>query len=187
MKPTLTQIFNDEEADDIFDYLLTKDIEYHKPYLRFNQMVKVPRGQASYTLNENIHYNYGNTAGGSPVNEVMDERLKEITHKVNEATGSNYNTALMNVYKTGKDNIALHEDKEKDWVQGTGFATVAFGEERVFLIEENKSKEKQRINHKKGLCIEMPYPMNQHYKHGVPPCRTEKCRISLTFREISEA
>ena len=187
MEPILTQIFNDKEADDIFDYLMTKDIEYHKPYLRFNQMVKVPRGQASYTLSENIHYNYGNTAGGSPVNEVMDERLKEITHKVNEATGCNYNTALMNVYKTGKDNIALHEDKEKDWVQGTGFATVAFGEERAFLIEENKSKEKQRISHRKGLCIEMPYPMNQHYKHGVPPCRTEKCRISLTFREISEA
>ena len=66
MKPTLTQIFNDDEADDIFDYLLTKDIEYHKPYLRFNQMVKVPRGQASYTLNENIHYNYENTAGAAP-------------------------------------------------------------------------------------------------------------------------
>ena len=55
------------------------------------------------------------------------------------------------------------------------------------MIEENKSTEKQRIPHRKGLCIEMPYPMNQHYKHGVPPCRTEKCRISLTFREISEA
>ena len=187
MKPVLIQVFTGEEADDIFAYLLTKEIEYHKPYKRFNQMVKVPRGQASYTLNENIHYNYGNTAGGSPVNEVMDERLREITHKVNEATGRNYNTILMNVYKTGKDNIALHQDKETDWVPGTGFATVSFGEERPFLIEENITKEKLRIPHKKGLCIEMPYPMNQHYKHGIPTCRTEKCRISLTFREINQS
>ena len=143
MQAILTQIFTEEEAEEIFDYLLTKDIEYHKPYKRFNQMVKVPRGQASYTLNENIHYNYGNTAGGSPVNEVMDEKLREITQRVNGATGNSYNTILMNVYKDGKDNIALHQDKEADWVPGTGFATVAFGAERPFLIE-------------------MPFPMNQH-------------------------
>ena len=186
MQAILTQIFTEEEAEEIFDYLLTKDIEYHKPYKRFNQMVKVPRGQASYTLNEKIHYNYGNTAGGSPVNEVMDEKLREITQRVNGATGNSYNTILMNVYKDGKDNIALHQDKEADWVPGTGFATVAFGAERPFLIEGNATKAKQRILHRKGLCIEMPFPMNQHYKHGIPTCRTEECRISLTFRQIRE-
>ena len=184
MQAKLVQVFSEEEADEIFDYLLTKEYEYHKPYKRFNQTVKVPRGQASYTLHEGIHYNYGNTAGGSPTNEVMDDRLREITHKVNSATGSNYNTILMNVYKDGKDNIALRHDKESDWVANTGFATVAFGAERPFMIECNETKEKQRILHSKGLCIEMPYPMNQHYKHGVPPCKTDQCRISLTLREI---
>jgi hypothetical protein len=34
-------------------------------------MVKVPRGQASFMLNENIHYDYGKTAGGSSPNEIM--------------------------------------------------------------------------------------------------------------------
>jgi len=184
MQAILTQIFTEDEADEIYDYLLTKEIEYHKPYKRFNRMVKVPRGQASYTLSEKIHYNYGNTAGGSPVNEVMDERLKEITRRVNEATGNNYNTILMNVYKDGRDNIALHQDKEFQWVPGTGFATVAFGVARPFQIEHNDTKEKQRILHRKGLCIEMPYPMNQHYKHGIPTCSTDQCRISLTFREV---
>jgi alkylated DNA repair dioxygenase AlkB len=186
MQAIMTQIFTEDEADEIYDYLLTKEIEYHKPYKRFNRMVKVPRGQASYTLSEKIHYNYGNTAGGSPVNEVMDERLREITRRVNEATGNNYNTILMNVYKDGRDNIALHQDKESQWVPGTGFATVAFGVARPFQIEHNDTKQKQRILHTKGLCIEMPYPMNQHYKHGIPTCRTDLCRVSLTFREIME-
>ena len=184
MQAIMTQIFTEEEADEIYDYLLTKEIEYHKPYKRFNRMVKVPRGQASYTLSEKIHYNYGNTAGGSPVNEVMDERLREITRRVNEVTGNNYNTILMNVYKDGRDNIALHQDKESQWVPGTGFATVAFGVARPFQIEHNDTKQKQRILHTKGLCIEMPYPMNQHYKHGIPTCSTDQCRISLTFREV---
>ena len=186
MQAILTQVFTEDGADEIYEYLLTKEIEYHKPYTRFNRTVKVPRGQASYTLSEKIHYNYGNTAGGSPVNEVMDERLREITRRVNEATGNNYNTILMNVYKDGRDNIALHQDKEFQWVPGTGFATVAFGAERPFLIENNATRQKERILHKKGLCIEMPYPMNQHYKHGIPTCKTDQCRISLTFRQIKE-
>jgi len=186
MKPRLIQVFSDEEADDIMAYLLTKEIEYHKPYKRFNKVVKVPRGQASYTLSEDIHYNYGNTAGGSPVNEVMDQQMFKILRKVNEATGNNYNTILMNVYKTGKDNIAQHQDKETDWARNTGFATVSFGATRPFVVVNRETSEKQVIMHNKGLCIEMTHPMNQHYTHGVPPYRTNDCRISLTFREIQQ-
>jgi alkylated DNA repair dioxygenase AlkB len=184
MQAILTQIFTEDEADDIFAYLLTKEIEYHKPYKRFNRIVKVPRGQASYTATPDIHYNYGGTAGGSPINEVMDERMQEITKRVNAATGNSFNTILMNVYRNGNDNIALHQDKETGWAEGSGFATVAFGGERVFLIERNDTKEKTRIMHKKGLCIEMPHPMNSHFKHGVPPNSAKDCRISLTFRQI---
>ena len=186
MQPKLTQVFTEAEADDILAYLLTKDIEYHKPYKRFNKTVKVPRGQASYTLNADIHYNYGNTAGGSPINEVMDDRMREILRKVNEATGNNYNTILMNVYKTGKDNIAQHQDKETDWEPNTGFATVAFGETRPFTIIDCISSERHVFMHEKGLCIEMPFPMNQYFTHGVPPCnKARNCRVSLTFRQIA--
>ena len=70
-------------------------------------MVKVPRGQASFTLNDNIHYNYGRIAGGSPPNEIMCDRLKEITQRVNMVMGRNYNTILMNVYKIIKTALRL--------------------------------------------------------------------------------
>ena len=183
MEPIIRQVFTEEEADEIFEFLLSKDVEYHKPFKRFNKTVKVPRGQASYTISDKIHYNYG-VSGGSPVNEVMDERLLRITEKVHKVLGRIYNTILMNVYKNGKDNIALHKDKATHWVEGTGFCTVAFGQERVFLLEEIATKEKTRIIHKKGYAIELPYPMNSLVLHGVPPCSTENCRISLTFREI---
>ena len=177
------KIFDSTEAAEVYDYLKEKEIEYHKPYKRYNKTVKVPRGQASYTFDNNIHYNYG-VSGGSPINEVMDEQMKGITRKVNEALGTNYNTILMNVYKDGKDSIGLHKDKEVGWVPNTGFATLSFGAERVFLLENNETKEKIKIKHEKGHLINMPYPMNDLYKHAVPPCSTKECRISLTFREI---
>jgi hypothetical protein len=102
-----------------------KAFVYHTPYKRYKKMVKVPRGQASFTMNENIHYNYGRIAGGSPPNEIMCDRLKEITHRVNEGKGRNYNTILMNVYKDNKDALAAHQDKNKNLTR------MGVGRERV--------------------------------------------------------
>ena len=77
------RIFTEEESKEILEFLKEKAYVYHTPYKRYNKMVKVPRGPASFTMNENIHYNYGRIAGGSPPNEVMCDRLKEITQRVN--------------------------------------------------------------------------------------------------------
>ena len=48
------KIFNGSDSKEIYECLLKNNIEYHKPYKRFNRIVKVPRGQASYTLNKNF-------------------------------------------------------------------------------------------------------------------------------------
>ena len=187
MSLVIQQLYNVEEANEIFEYLKTLNFEYHKPYTRYNKTVKVPRGQASFTLDDTIHYNYGRIAGGSPPNIVMTNKLKEITYKVNNALGSNYNTILMNVYKDGKDSIGGHKDNENGWKPNTGFATLSFGCERYFMIEEEETKKRERILHKNGMIIEMPYPMNHHYLHSIPACsnkKADKWRISLTFREI---
>jgi alkylated DNA repair dioxygenase AlkB len=184
------QVYSPEESEEILKYLQTKTFEYHKQYKRYNgrgQTVKVPRGQASFTLDGSIHYDYGSLSGGSPPNEIMCEKLKEITKKINQVLGSNYNTILMNVYKDGKDGISIHKDNETGWAKGTGFATLSFGCERPFLIEKIDTHERRRILHKSGMVIEMPYPMNHFYYHAVPPCSSKIAttwRISLTFREI---
>jgi len=178
------KIYDEEDADKILRFLLDKNYEYHKPYMRFGKMVKVPRGQASYTLNENIHYDYG-VSGGSPVNEVMCDKFKDITARVNEKLGTNYNTILMNVYKDGKDCIGAHKDKEVGWVEGTGFATLAFGATRKFNIVKDEDEILTSIPHKSGWVINMPNPLNQSNTHAVPSQpRVKEPRVSLTFREI---
>ena len=85
--PTVTRIFAAHEAAQLFKHLDQLEVEYHKPYLRFNKPVKVPRGKASFTLDGSIHYSY-KAAGGSPPNRVMDETLLTITARVNESTYS---------------------------------------------------------------------------------------------------
>jgi len=187
--PIVKRIFTEEESKEILEFLKEKAYVYHTPYKRYNKMVKVPRGQASFTLNENIHYNYGRIAGGSPPNEIMCDRLKEITQRVNMVMGRNYNTILMNVYKNNKDCFAAHQDNENGWVKGSSFGTLAFGCERPFVICEIATKNREKIIHKSGEMIELPYPMNSFFTHQVPPCSkaVDEWRISLTFREIEES
>ena len=187
--PIVKRIFTEEESKEILEFLKEKAYVYHTPYKRYNKMVKVPRGQASFTLNENIHYNYGRIAGGSPPNEIMCDRLKEITQRVNMVMGRNYNTILMNVYKNNKDCFAAHQDNENGWVKGSSFGTLAFGCERPFVICEIATKNREKIIHKSGEMIELPYPMNSFFTHQVPSCSkaVDEWRISLTFREIEES
>ena len=178
-------VYADEaERKELFEYLSKLPIDYHKQYKRFNQMVKVPRGQASYTLSADIHYNY-KVSGGSPPNTVMCETLKVITARVNDKLGSNFNTILMNVYKNGDDCIGYHRDRETGWAEGTGFATLCFGAERDFLVKHEASGVVTSVVHRSGYVVHLPWPMNSECLHAVPKRkRVTECRISLTFREI---
>ena len=172
------------ERQAILAYLLTLPIEYHKPYKRFNQIVKVPRGQASFTFDDSVHYDY-KVSGGSPPNTVMTPELKAITQRVNQALGTQFNTILMNVYKDGEDCIGYHRDRETGWEPGTGFATLAFGSERDFLVKHEQTAVVTKTLHKDGHAIHLPHPMNAHHFHAVPKRKKVKqCRVSLTFRQI---
>ena len=173
------------ELRDIFGFLDKLPVEYHKEYKRFNKTVKVPRGQASFTLNADIHYDY-KVSGGSPPNMVMCDRLRQITARVNAVLVTNFNTILMNKYKDGEDCIGFHRDRENGWVEGTGFATLSFGAERDFIVKHEATGETRSILHRDGHVLYLPYPMNQECLHGVPKRkRVKDCRISLTFREIA--
>ena len=183
--PIIARIFTAHEAAQLFSHLVDLEVEYHKPYLRFNKPVKVPRGQASFTLEETIHYSY-KAAGGSPPNHVMDETLLTITARVNEALGTRFNTILMNVYRSGEDCFAFHRDSTDGWVPGSGFATLSFGTIRDFQLRSNETNHVTTIAHEPGVAIYMPHPMNDHFTHGIPKRkRVDECRISLTFREIA--
>jgi hypothetical protein len=170
MVPIVKRIFTEEESKEILEFLKEKVYVYHRTYKRYNKMVKVPRGQVSFTMNENIHYNYGLITGGSLPNEIMCDRLREITQRVNMVMGRNYNTIRMNVYKNNKDCFTTHQDNENGWVKGSSFGTLVFGCDRPFVICEIATKNREKIIHKSGEMIELPYPMNSFFTHQVPSC-----------------
>lgn len=176
-------VYGDIESDQIFDYLSGLSYEYHKKYRRFNKIVKVPRGQASFILSEGVKYAY-KAAGGSPPNVIADCRMKGIIETVNYKLGTNFNTCLMNVYENGEDCIGFHSDDETGWVEGTGFATVAFGTSRDLQVKGPNFRS-INIPHSKGCCIHFKYPSNSRFQHAKPKRkRVLSKHISITLREI---
>ncbi len=50
ISPIVKRIFTEEDSRDILEFLKEKTIAYHRPYKRYNKIVKVPRGQASLRI-----------------------------------------------------------------------------------------------------------------------------------------
>ena len=181
---TNKQVYDLDETAEIYDHLMELPIEFRQ-YKRYNKLVNVPRGQLAFTLTPEVHYDYGRTAGGTPSVLVMDEVLAKITHKVNGALNSNYNTVLLNYYRDGNDYISAHKDNTNGWKPNTGFATLAFGATRDFVLKSDTG-EVVKHAHTSGSVIELPHPMNNTWTHAVPKRKGVKTgRISLTFREIA--
>tara|TARA_R110002110_G_scaffold53349_2_gene154164 strand:+ start:98 stop:682 length:585 start_codon:yes stop_codon:yes gene_type:complete len=181
----IKKIYDNEESDHIFKELDKIPTRYRLEYKRFGKPAVVPRGQTAYTTDDTIYYNYGNIAGGSPNVSVMNDFLLKICNDVNKSLNTNFNTILLNKYKNGLDGIGLHKDNMNGWVKDTGFATIAFGNERDFHIKEDESNILTTVLHKRGEVIHFKHPLNLHFRHGIPKRkRINDCRISLTFREI---
>jgi alkylated DNA repair dioxygenase AlkB len=180
-----SKVYETKESKELFDFLNEIEVEYHKKYIRYNKEFKVPRGQASFTYDESVHYNYP-AAGGSPPNYIMNDKLRKITEKVNKVLATNFNTILLNKYVDGDDCIGFHRDNQIGWAPRSGFATLAFGVARDFQIKCDETKVLTTILHEPGYVIYMPDPMNSTHTHSVPKRRSLRdCRISLTFREIT--
>jgi alkylated DNA repair dioxygenase AlkB len=90
----------------------------------------------------------------------------------------------VNRYKNGKDNIAFHHDRETDWKKGSGFATIAFGAERIIKFRSLSGVTKE-FKHKHGELLHAMPPTNTYWKHAIPcVIDLDDERISLTLRWI---
>ena len=88
--------------------------------------------------------------------------------------------------------IGAHQDNENGWVKGTGFATLAFGCERPFVIREIATKDRRKLFISQGDDrITVSYEFLLHASSSIVLDQYSKALrderwISLKFREIEE-
>jgi len=115
-------------------------------------------------------------------------RLKEL---VEDASGDEFNSCLINYYADGSKNIGWHSDSEKDLIPDHYIASVSLGAERYFDIkprekpkdEAAKTQKQIRLELKHGSLLLMGGDMQKNYLHTVPIQKKVKgARINITFR-----
>ncbi len=174
--------FDNKEADEIFAQLKT-DTPWQQDDIKvFGKVHPQPRLTALFG-NEEKSYSYSNIKMQPlPWNPL----LQKIKSSIESASGTNFTTVLLNLYRNGKDSNGWHADNEKELGINPIIASVSFGAERNFQLKHNSIPGlKQNILLEHGSLLLMKGTTQHFWKHQIP--KTSKLigeRINLTFRVI---
>lgn len=111
--------------------------------------------------------------------------LLSIKAKIEQQTGTVFNSVLANLYRNGNDSLGWHADKEKELGQDPAIASLSLGAQRLFKIRHNKSKAILTFNLQHGDLLLMAGRLQHYWRHCVPKIsKLTDPRVNLTYRYI---
>ena len=113
--------------------------------------------------------------------------LLEIKRKVDNAVGAQFNSVLLNLYRSGNDSVSWHQDNEPELGSHPIIASVSFGATRVFQLRHRHNRVLPRLDIPlaTGSLLIMRGETQQHWQHQIPKTkRAVERRMNLTFRFI---
>lgn len=111
--------------------------------------------------------------------------LLELKKLVEDVSGFQFNSCLLNLYHDGNEGMTWHSDKTKEFSKQTTIATLSLGAERRFDFKHLKSNNKRPILLENGSLLIMTGSTQTHWLHQVPKSKKiTDPRISLTFRQF---
>jgi alkylated DNA repair dioxygenase AlkB len=114
--------------------------------------------------------------------------LEEVKRRVEAASGAEFNSLLLNLYRDGRDSIGFHADAEPELGTNPVVASVSLGSVREFVLRHKASRERLKFRLAHGSLLVMGGTCQHHWLHGVPKTEDEVGeRVNLTFRKIYPA
>lgn len=134
----------------------------------YEREVDVPRLRAHYRADD----------PGLPV------PLAAALARVRDATGANYDSLGLNLYRDQHDSVAPHNDKLSDLVEGEPIALLSLGATRRLVIRAKQPPRRVlNVDMEAGSMLLMSWATQLHYDHGIPKERHPTGpRISIAFR-----
>jgi alkylated DNA repair dioxygenase AlkB len=147
---------------------------------------------------------YRHPADASPETESWTPVMLSLVQRINERLGTRLNHALIQLYRTGADNISEHSDKTLDLVPDSLIVNASFGAQRTMTLRWKQNKVLPKEEHKDNVHIKLPHnsllvmnlETNAAWTHAIRPDKRRKIelspaeyaydgqRISITLREI---
>lgn len=177
-------IFSNESSLKYFEILMKEILWKNDESFIMGKKIITKRKVAWYG-DQAFNYTYSNTTKQAlPWNEV----LLDLKQKVEQLTGTTYNSCLLNLYHDGNEGMAYHSDAEKDLIKNGSIASLSFGAERKFCFKHKLDHQKVEIYLPDGSLLVMKDTTQTHWLHRLPPSKKIKTpRINLTFRTIQTA
>lgn len=176
------KIFNQDQISFFYERLLESISWKNDEAIIFGKKIITKRKVAWYG-EENFSYTYSKTTKQAlPWTKELLE-LKEI---IEEKTGEEFNSCLLNLYHNGSEGMAYHSDAEKDLKKNGAIASVSFGAQRKFSFKHKVTKERVDLILENGSLLVMKDQTQNFWLHRLPPTtKVLTPRINLTFRFIT--
>ena len=147
------------------------------------RLLDVPRLQAWYG-DPDSGYGY---SGLSLVPLPWSNTLLQLKSRIEEITGLDFNSVLLNLYRDGNDSVAWHSDDEPELGQDPQIASLSLGANRNLELRPTSAgrKDKKVLALANGSLLVMGKGMQQNWQHRIPKLKgLGACRVNLTFRFI---
>lgn len=175
------KVLTQKEADHYMDILFQTIPWKHDEAVIFGKHLVTKREVAWYG-DRAYAYAYSNTTKRAL---PWTKELLELKKLVEERTGQQFNSCLLNLYHTGEEGMAWHSDDEKALGKNTAIASLSLGTERKFAFKHKKNKQTVSILLEHGSLLIMKDETQSNWLHCVPKSkRIKHPRINLTFRTI---
>ena len=169
-------------ADGLFD-ALHGEVEWERHTITmFGRSMMQPR-LLQFQGDRGVGYRYsGETYEARPWHPLV-LRLRE---RLETERNERFNSALLNLYRDGRDSMGWHADDEPELGSRPVIASISLGSDRRFVLRRNEDRRvKFEISPAHGSLILMSGDLQHCWQHQVPKTRAAVGpRINLTFRKI---
>jgi alkylated DNA repair dioxygenase AlkB len=169
------------EANRYFDLLLQNILWRNDEAVIFGKHIVAKRKVAWYGDSDYL-YTYSNTTKQAL---VWTKELSDLKQRVEEVTGTKFNSCLLNLYHNGDEGIAWHSDDEKPLGENSIIVSLSFGAERKFSFKHKHTKQTISVVLEHGSLLIMKDATQTNWLHSLPKSKKiTRPRINLTFRTI---
>lgn len=144
----------------------------------------ITKRKAAWYGDKPYEYTYSNTTKQAL---PWTKELLELKTLVEQASGTRYNSCLLNLYHDGQEGMAWHSDDEKDLGKDSAIASLTLGAERKFSFKHKQTKETVSLVLEHGSLLVMKGTTQTYWLHRLPPTKKVATpRVNLTFRTMVE-
>lgn len=189
---TLAVFFENDQYDwndtnwhqiDNIDQLDWKNIQWQQDTIKmYGKSYTLPRVSAWYGDTGKAYKYSGILLHPKPWNPA----LLWLKAQIATVCSTEFNSVLLNWYRSGQDHISWHTDAEKELGQNPTIASLNFGETRRFILrrhDDHEDKIEIQLGH--GDLLIMDGALQHYWQHSVPKqSKITKGRLNMTFRKI---